>query len=252
MKISLLAGAFLLFMVGCMGTSGGTIIQISNGYSAGDVEDMLAEIVGPTVQIRLPKGGSGSGVVFYQDSDKAFILTAYHVVDTDPVVEVWHHDQIEESVKVTAGKVVRIDKDHDIAVLITEPIWVHVAQIITTQQIARLKPMMPIIVYGHEEGRTDPHPTDGRIADLDDEGKMRFSASAWFGNSGCGAFIKFDGHWHLLSIMQLIAIDRGHIVPNVSLGCLPEEMISATEDPPTEPIKPEPFPEFSFPLPQGD
>lgn len=179
------------------------------------------EVAAPSVLIRNLNGGSGSGVVIYQNNRRALVLTAAHVVGDDGATFVERGD-----VKYV-GTVLRRDVDVDLALVETLPVWSHVARVVESEDLRAFGWASRVVIAGHPLGVEQAHITDGRITSVNDRGMLRYSAASFFGNSGGGVFTQIDGTWTLISIAQRIAGGQGvGPYPLLGRGVHPSNLIN--------------------------
>lgn len=147
--------------------------------------------------------GSGSGVIVEQDSKRALVLTAAHVVEGVDKVLVMRNNP-KGYPTVATGFVILVDRDLDFAMLRTLPVWTDVAYVPTFSQLQNITLYQQALMYGHPMGCIDGHLTAGYICDFDDDGLTRVSTPGFYGNSGGGIFAEIDNHWYLIGICQKV------------------------------------------------
>jgi len=194
--------------------------------SAMDRFDLWTQVAAPTVQVlRIAGGGSGTGVVVYQDAERALIVTALHVVGAESsLVMLTQHPDL-----MTPGTMVRSDGPHDLALIQTPPVWRAVARVARAGQIGAIAWGCRVVAYGHPMGTEQGVLTDGRITALDDDGYLRYSASTFFGNSGGGVFMKLNDRWTLISISQRVMGYADQLYSPCGLGALPATLLAFLE-----------------------
>jgi len=182
------------------------------------------EISDCVVRIEDHEGGYGSGVVIRQ-ADTAMILTAFHVIDGAKTLKVSHRDSMTGALLQTDGKVVRVDRVHDLALVETKPIWPGSALLVTYEQYdGDLTSFQECLQAGYPLLTETVHISYGLICNLDDHGRLRTSAPIVYGNSGGGVFAKIDGKWRLIGILQAVRLvdgDRSHPVPHINYSASP-------------------------------
>lgn len=183
---------------------------------------VMTEVACPSVKIELPQGGGGSGTVIRQTDSEAYILTAHHVIDGVTVCKVSYIDGMSDEIITTEGKVLRSDKEHDLALVVTKPVWPRVAQVVTYDQyLENVTIYQPVVVSGYPLLVHSPHITTGYLCDLQENKKMRTSAHAIYGNSGGGIFMMVDGHWRLVGVLvSILTLDGNgvHPLPQLSFS----------------------------------
>lgn len=196
--------SLVIFLAACCSTRGG---------QDDDRSALWNDVARPSVKITQVVGGSGSGVVIYQDKERALIITAAHVVRGESPLVVTRGDQ------AAAALVVRYDEDLDLAIISTPPIWGAVAYLARDRFSVGWGAR--IVAFGHPLGEHEGVLTDGRVTSVNDDGHLRYSAPTFFGNSGGGVFMMIEGRWALVSIAQRMGVGRGphgEMMPYSSLG----------------------------------
>lgn len=224
----------LAFLLGALACHSYDMEFIDTGAPSGDAEmgeltermQLWFQVARPSVQIISPLGGTGSGTVVHQNASRALILTAAHVVsgfDGQPLTTC---SVMRDGQKVN-GKVLKADVAKDLALVRTDPVWREVAQLYVATKESTLGWGSRVVIFGHPLGETEGILTDGRITSVNDEGRLRYSAPTFFGNSGGGVFARVDQHWVLISVVQLVAMSQSHIpVTHMGRGVRPDILIT--------------------------
>ena len=147
--------------------------------------------------------GSGSGNYFKLGKDR-FILTAAHVVqDQDEILIV------EKSYSMTSAKVIYIDPNHDIAVLVPEERLRHTKPIPFRRDINN---QMGEKVYhcGHP-AREGWHISEGILTGTHEDALM-VNTFAWPGSSGS---VLFDETGRVLGVLSAIRVDAPFGIPDL-------------------------------------
>ena len=148
-------------------------------------------------------GGIGSGNYFRLGKHR-FVLTAAHVVDGDNEIVI-----AERGINLIAAKVVYLDNDHDIAILIPEENLKYTKPVRFRRDINN-QIGEKIYHCGHPamEGW---HVSQGLLSGIDSKVLM-FSTFAWPGSSGS---VVFDEGGRVLGVVSSIRVDTPYGLPDM-------------------------------------
>ena len=188
------------------------IIQTKEETNA---EHIKRQIVRCTVKIHYG-ASSGTGVVFYQDKDIAYIITANHVINsysfpTNFSVFAEYHNNINTILEEC--KVIKSSRDIDMAILSSKPVWEGAAEVIKDEK--EVEQFAEAFTYGFAGGFSEYIGilTHGEIqavksSELLSREHCVTTIPVIFGNSGGGMFIKVNGNYKLAGIMTNVHLIR--------------------------------------------
>lgn len=208
------------------------VVQVENTVQTPKSEKQLIqnEIIYTSVQIRTSEG-SGSGTVIYQDKKIAYILSALHVVENS--IRQFAIFQDETHYIYEDIKIVDSCKEFDLVLLSSKPSWLCAAEYIgSARDVEKLD---QVWLYGYCGGlENTPILTTGVISQINNTTATNMtrtitSAPIIMGNSGCGMFIKINGHYKLAGVyaqVYRIGMDKAvHIVYHVSMASTPKQTL---------------------------
>lgn len=176
------------------------LVALLLGMSAGPEREVPAVVQDTSVKLFWPGGGSCSGVVVYQDDERAFVMTAGHCADKDDIVG------IRSERWTTVGRRVYADLAGDVGAYETDPVWPAVATFAPPGDYDGAELVLRSYPYGNlatEWGhvrftRGPPVLVSGHRKPY-----LYATTSSAPGSSGGGIFVRREDGWYLLSVVQI-------------------------------------------------
>jgi hypothetical protein len=226
--------AFLLFFTMLSCAKPETPVVQPAAYSADAFQRDVANV---TVIVRDGKGSYlGTGVVVFQDKEKALVATAAHVVE-DENLDIAFLENVrpgQVSISTEPGiKLIKYDRILDLAVMEVKPVFLAVAKMYNFETLSRLKLYTRCYSLGFPRigpgvPVPSPHMTDGFISQFDPH--LMFSSQVYYGNSGGGIFVQDGKDFFLVGIVhRIFAKDAEHRYDFVAAGSSPRLLIAFLE-----------------------
>ncbi|MCK5578580.1 MAG: trypsin-like peptidase domain-containing protein [Planctomycetes bacterium] len=203
-----------------------------------DKDEMLRQIILPSVRIKTPDGVGGGTIIYSQpDKDKqyhTYVMTAYHVIQSLIESEEVEEKRNEVDLKVYPGRttemvsyqadIISYNKDKDLALLKvkSDEKFEHQARFIDREEVKSIDIFAPVYALGCPLGY-EPIPSFGQITnlrrELNGEKFWMMSAPTIFGNSGGGVFLAETGEY--IGVSSMISVYVNFVsIPVTHLGLM--------------------------------
>src|SRR3990167_9737072 len=223
----LLAACLLLAPAPLISCSDTTVAMSHLVDAPSDMDLVFNQVALPTYKLLVKEGEaewSGSAVAI----DRFTLVTAAHVVTdmaNQPVSDAATlvFARLGNVKYIAQAKVKALLVKFDLAIITVSVPLPYIAKVASLSDLPRMVRWGERVwVSGHALGVDLPVVTDGRINDLNDDGKwLRYTAPQIYGNSG-GPVYAFDpacGHFKLVSIAKAGYVSGVSMVTHMRLGC---------------------------------